>query len=189
MATSNRDLATEIKENRFREDLYYRLNVFHINLPPLRERMDDIPLLADHFIEKCNEENGFAVAGVEESALKVLLSHSWPGNIRELENAIERAVVLTRTGKLSDTVLQLRNITESNDNDLAPGITVAEAEKRLILKTLKHCDHNRTKAADMLDISIRTLRNKLHEYGFGKEFSQEGLEIMPEGDGESGGRD
>lgn len=184
VATSNRDLATEIKENRFREDLYYRLNVFHIHLPPLRERMDDIPLLVDHFIERFNEENGFAVAGVEESAVKVLLSHPWPGNIRELENAIERAVVLTRTGKLTDTVLQLRNITESSDNGLSPGITVAEAEKRLILKTLEHCGHNRTKAADMLGISIRTLRNKLHEYGFQKECAQEDGECGPEGGGE-----
>ncbi len=169
IATSNRDLEAQVKENNFREDLFYRLNVFHIKLPPLRERMDDIPLLVDHFIQKYNDENGFSVTGIEESALKALKAHTWPGNIRELENAIERTVVLTRSGKIRADFFQLSNTSERKEDGLTPGMTIAEAEKRLILSTLEFCNQNRTRAAEMLDISIRTLRNKLNEYGVGKE--------------------
>jgi DNA-binding NtrC family response regulator len=169
VATSNRDLESEILQNKFREDLYYRLNVFHIHLPPLRERRDDIAFLVEHFIEKYNEENGFNVTGIEDTALKLLQSHVWHGNIRELENAIERAVVLSRFGILTEKVFQLRSIMDGKDSELTPGMTIAEGEKRLILKTLDFCNNNRTKAAEMLDISIRTLRNKLHEYGIKRD--------------------
>ncbi|MBN1980996.1 MAG: sigma-54-dependent Fis family transcriptional regulator [Chitinivibrionales bacterium] len=170
VATSNRNLAEEVKNNAFREDLYYRLNVFHIHLPPLRERSEDINLLVDHFIEKFNEENGFTVNGVTENAMKLLKQHSWPGNIRELENAIERAVVLTRTGPLDESLFRFFPSGEKQEQELfSPGLTVSESERRLILKTLEHCGQNRTRAAEMLDISIRTLRNKLHEYGISKE--------------------
>ncbi len=167
VATTNRDLEAEVKKGGFREDLYYRLNVFHVHLPPLRERMDDVPLLAAHFIEKFNDDNGFSVSGLDKAALASLVSHTWPGNIRELENSIERAVVLTRNGEINDKVFSFRPLdsTSSTDPALTPGMTVAEAEKRLILQTLQFCGGNRTKAADMLDISIRTLRNKLNEYG------------------------
>lgn len=169
VATSNRDLEAKVRENSFREDLYYRLNVFHIKLAPLRERMDDIPLLVEHFIEKYNDENGFRVSGIEDTALKVLQTHTWPGNIRELENAIERAVVLTRNGEIKKDVFELKKALEGKTDGLTPGMTVAEAEKQLIINTLAFCNQNRTRAADMLGISIRTLRNKLHEYGVGKE--------------------
>lgn len=169
VATTNRNLEAIVREDKFREDLYYRLNVFHIKLPPLRERMDDIAPLADHFIEKYNSENGFRVAGIEEQALKKLKSYTWPGNIRELENAIERAVVLTKSGQISPELFNFSDITDSRNDGLSPGMTVAEAEKKLILQTLEFCNQNRTRAAEMLEISIRTLRNKLNEYGVNKE--------------------
>ncbi len=169
VATSNRIIEDQVKENKFREDLFYRLNVFHIKLPSLRERMDDVSLLVEHFIEKYNDENGFSVSGIEGSALKALGSYTWPGNIRELENAVERAVVLTRSGKISSDVFEFRKTSDEKGEGLTPGMTVSEAEKRLILNTLEFCNQNRTRTAEMLDISIRTLRNKLNEYGVIKE--------------------
>jgi len=167
IATTNRDLLEDAENGKFREDLYYRLNVFHFTLPPLRERKEDIPALADHFITKYNDENGFSVDGLTDEASSALIGHSWPGNIRELENTIERAVVLTRAGDVEPSKLLLRSKKESTDGNgsgLEAGMTVAEAEKALIYKTLEFCSNNKTKAAEMLAISIRTLRNKLNEY-------------------------
>ncbi|MBD3390882.1 MAG: response regulator, partial [Chitinivibrionales bacterium] len=110
VATTNRNLEEAIESGTFREDLYYRLNVFHIHLPPLRERMDDIPLLVDHFVRKYNGENGFTVEGVDAKCVEVLRKHTWPGNIRELENTIERAVVLTKTGTIHPDVLSMKSV-------------------------------------------------------------------------------
>ncbi len=169
IATSNRNLEEQVKNESFREDLFYRLNVFRITLPPLRDRMSEIPLLVDHFIEKYNNENGFRVSGIEDAAIKALQSHAWPGNIRELENSIERAVVLTKSGLISPQHFQFNQPMESKESGLTPGMTVSDAEKKLILQTLEFCNQNRTRAAEMLDISIRTLRNKLKEYGFQRE--------------------
>jgi DNA-binding NtrC family response regulator len=169
VATTNRRIEEEIKKGTFREDLYYRLNVFHIQLPPLRERGEDIEALASHFIKKYNGINGFTVDGIEPEALAALKRFTWPGNIRELEHAIERAVVLTRSGAIGSAKLSLKLVPESDPAGMQAGMTVAQAEKKLILHTLEHCGHNRTRAAQMLDISIRTLRNKLHEYGLVKE--------------------
>jgi len=170
VATTNRNLEEAIENGAFREDLYYRLNVFHIHLPPLRERMEDIPSLTEHFIRKYNQENGYAVEGVEPQCMDILNSYQWPGNIRELENAIERAVVLTRTGKIKPEALSIppAGVAAAKGDGLKPGMTIAEAEKELILRTLTFTGQNRTKAAEMLGISIRTLRNKLHEYGVAK---------------------
>jgi transcriptional regulator with PAS, ATPase and Fis domain len=164
VATTNRALEEEVSEGRFREDLFYRLNVFHVSLPPLRERMDDLKALGDHFVEKYNEENGFSVEALGADALKALSEHTWPGNIRELENAIERAVVLTRSGPVNSRLFSFHKSVGQSSDGLRPGMTVAEAEKELILRTLEFCGQNRTRAAEMLDISIRTLRNKLNEY-------------------------
>ncbi len=165
IATTNRDLENQVNQGNFREDLFYRLNVFHIHLPPLRERKDDIIAIAEHFVKKYNDENGFSVDGLEESCIPIITGYNWPGNIRELENAIERAVVLTRTGKIKTGVFKLKNSSMSNcDGAIQPGKTVAEVEKLLIYKTLEHCNQNRTRAAELLGISIRTLRNKLNEY-------------------------
>lgn len=171
LATTNRDLEEEVAKGKFREDLFYRLNVIHIHLPPLRERKDDIPQLVEHFVKKFNDDNGFAVTGLDTGALDVLLAHDWPGNIREIENAIERAVVLTRNGLIKSTLFNFKktggkDITFANHSgeNLEAGMTIEEAEKKLIYKTLDSCKQNRTRAAEMLGISIRTLRNKLNEY-------------------------
>ncbi|ERP31977.1 sigma-54-dependent transcriptional regulator [Chitinivibrio alkaliphilus] len=163
IATTNRDLHKEVSEGTFREDLYYRINVFHFTLPPLRERKEDIEALAEHFITKYNEENGLSVTGLSSGAAAELLGHSWPGNIRELENAIERAVVLTGQGTIEPETLLLRKSPQEKSG-LTPGMTVAQAERELIFKTLDFCNNNKTKTAELLDISIRTLRNKLKEY-------------------------
>jgi DNA-binding NtrC family response regulator len=168
VATTNRDLEKEVQDGTFREDLFYRLNVFHINLPSLRRRKEDIPALVSHFIEKYNDENGFTVSGVEQSALEELVQYEWPGNIRELENALERAVVITRSGKIGANCFASLHkrpaLAPTSSKAFEPGMSVAQAERELIMKTLEHCSQNRTRAAEMLGISIRTLRNKLHEY-------------------------
>jgi DNA-binding NtrC family response regulator len=168
VVTTNRKLEEEIAAGRFREDLYYRLNVLRIHLPPLRERKEDIPKLVEHFLQRYNDENGFSVEGMEECCMPMLLNYQWPGNIRELENSIERAVVLSRTGKIKPELFQFRapasGPCRAGKEGLEVGMTVAEAEKMLILKTLEQYDQNRTKAAETLGISIRTLRNKLNEY-------------------------
>lgn len=165
IATTNRDLESQVHEGNFREDLFYRLNVFHVHLPPLRDRKDDIPEIVSHFIQKFNIENGFHVEGLDDSCIPIITSYTWPGNIRELENAVERAVVLTKTGLIKPEMFKLRSRLHHDDSTgLQPGTTVAEAEKQLIYKTLEHCNNNRTKAAELLGISIRTLRNKLNEY-------------------------
>jgi DNA-binding NtrC family response regulator len=168
VATTNRDLDKEVASGKFREDLFYRLNVFRIDVPPLAERLQDIDMLAEHFIKKYNEINGFSVEGMNSGCSELLKKHKWPGNIRELENAVERAVVLTRSGlikKESFSLSQERSKIQNEKFDFAPGISIAQAEKELIVRTLDHCSQNRTRAAHMLGISIRTLRNKLNDYG------------------------
>jgi DNA-binding NtrC family response regulator len=177
LAASNRNLEDEIKNGRFREDLYYRLNVFHVQLPPLRERKEDIMKLASHFIGKYNDENGFRVEGLNEGCEKLLMAYNWPGNIRELENTVQRAVILTKTGLISPETLtflsegggRLLSQGQQGGAGFEAGMTIADAERELIIKTLEHCAQNRTKAADMLGISIRTLRNKLNEYALGTQ--------------------
>ncbi|UCD95211.1 MAG: sigma-54-dependent Fis family transcriptional regulator [Candidatus Zixiibacteriota bacterium] len=167
IATSNRNLKEAIQQGRFRDDLFYRLNVIPITIVPLRERTEDIPLLTSHFVEKYNKENGKSISGVDESVLRLFMKYHWPGNVRELENYIERAVVtstsnvLTRPdfpqelslGKLADEI-----------SGLAVGMTLSDGEKFLILKTLEKCDGNKTRAAEVLNITPRTIRNKLAEY-------------------------
>ncbi len=168
VATSNQDLKRAIRENRFREDLYYRLNVIPIELPALKDRLEDIPLLVNHFIDKYNRENNKAVTGIDDSVMRLLMNYHWPGNVRELENFVERAVVtassktLTRSDFPGDLVL-------GKLSDAVPGVdsemTLAEGEKLLILKTLERYEGNKTKAAEVLNITPRTIRNKLLEYG------------------------
>jgi two-component system response regulator AtoC len=168
VCSTNRNLQEEVKNGRFREDLYYRLNVIPLEVPPLRDRMADIEPLAQHFIAKYNKENGFTVSGMKPEALTRLRSHAWPGNVRELENVIQRAVVFAKAGEIAIEHLRLDGAQKSapaeGSSGLTPGMSVAEAERILIIKTLEACGDNRTKAAEMLNISIRTLRNKLHEY-------------------------
>ena len=170
VATTNRNLQEQIQRGRFREDLYYRLNVIPLRLPALRERKEDIPHLLDHFLGKYNRENEKDIAGVTENAMEMLMAYDWPGNVRELENYIERSVVICQGAQIGEEHLPLDvlagdSASRRDDEGLQVGLTVREVEKRLILKTLEACDGNRTSAADMLGISSRTLRNKLHEYG------------------------
>ncbi len=169
IATSNRNLEEAVSKGTFREDLFFRLNVITLKLPPLRERREDIPALIGHFLKRFNQENARKIEGVSPAAKKRLLAYNWPGNVRELQNAIERAVVLAPdTAILEEQHFQLENAAllqkDSDKTGLTPGATIAEMEKRLILDTLEHCNQNRTHAAEMLGISVRTLRNKLNEY-------------------------
>jgi DNA-binding NtrC family response regulator len=183
IATTNRNLAEEVKKGRFREDLYYRLNVVRVEMPSLRERKEDIPLLAAHFLRRFAVENGKALNGFSPKALSLLTEYPWPGNIRELENFIERAVVVAQSNVLMPADFPkelLFGHPLSADDRLRAGMTVYESEKVLILKTLEAVEGNKTKAADMLGISSRTLRNKLGEYGLKDVEKPEGEEVPAE---------
>jgi len=167
IATSNRNLREYIADGRFREDLFYRLNVIPIHIPPLCDRTDDIPLLVDHFIEKYSTENRKSIKGVDQKALKLLVGYRWPGNVRELENMIERAIVTTRNDVLTDSdfpiELQLGGV-ETLGGGLKIPMSLEEGNKFLILKTLEKFNGNKTRAAEALGVSARTIRNKLSEY-------------------------
>ena len=210
IATSNRDLEQHVRDEKFREDLYFRLNVFNLQIPALRERPGDIQALTDHFIIKYSEANGLPNRPITAKALKRLEEHKWRGNVRELENTIHRAVLLASGDAIDETAIMLtgENLVENDSTSASPvpafgsakasagapsplvnpdttsagmntaaapvelvGKTVAEVEKQLIINTLEHCLGNRTHAATILGISIRTLRNKL------KAYSDEGLSI------------
>jgi DNA-binding NtrC family response regulator len=168
ISTTNRNLEKAIEEGRFREDLYFRLNVIPIKIPSLRERKEDIPALVEHFIKKYNVENRKEVNAIDPDAMMMLMGHSWPGNVRELENCIERAVVLctghTITADYFAFPLERPRERSSDGIYLPRNVTVGEAERILILNTLKTNGNNKTKTAKVLDISVRTLRNKLKEY-------------------------
>jgi DNA-binding NtrC family response regulator len=184
IATTNRVLQQEVEAGHFREDLFYRLNVIEINLPPLRERKEDIPTLVRHFIDRFTKENGKATSGIADAALERLVQHDWPGNVRELENYIERAVVVSRGPLLAmEDFPQRMNAGPRNrveEDGLQVGLTVYEMERRLIMKSLEACQGNRTEAATRLGISTRTLRNKLHEYGAMDAFKENGKSTDPE---------
>lgn len=166
IAATNRDLKKEIEEGRFREDLYYRLNVVNIHIPPLRERKDDIPLLAAHYLKLFADENGKAVDGIDNKARTALHNYSWPGNIRELRNTMESAVVLCRNSILTTEDLP-DHIAESHDEGLIRlplGSTMAEAERAIIRATLIAEKGNKSRTADILGIGRKTLHRKLDEY-------------------------
>lgn len=165
IATTNRSLEEMVKNGEFREDLYYRLNVIPLEIPPLRERVRDIELLARLFTEMSCAENGLSQKQLSEEAMGHLKCWRWPGNIRELQNVIERTVLLSPEAQIRKEDVQLKIEPQlQNPETLGPGMTVSEAERLLILKTLEHTGQNRTRAAQMLGISIRTLRNKINEY-------------------------
>ena len=178
IATTNRDLQKEVEEGNFREDLYYRLNVIEVPLPPLRERKEDIPALVKCFTARFNQENGKQIEGLSHEAAELLMNYDWPGNIRELENYIERAVVVTRGPVLGPEDFPRKLVAgpypAAKEDGLQVGMTVSEMERRLIMKTLEACQGNRTEAATKLAISTRTLRNKLHEYGAMDAFKESG---------------
>jgi DNA-binding NtrC family response regulator len=181
IATSNRNLVEAVRENKFREDLLFRLNVVNLKIPPLRERPADIIELAAHFAKKYAESNSLPPRALSREAERTLVTNRWPGNVRELENTIHRAVLLSTgveigvdgilapdgarldqakgTGAAAHAAMAAEQVTRN-----LVGRTVADVERDLILETLKHCLGNRTHAANILGISIRTLRNKLNEY-------------------------
>jgi DNA-binding NtrC family response regulator len=187
LATANRDLAQCVREGSFREDLLYRLNVVNLRIPPLRDRKSDIASLAVHFIRKYGEMNGRPGRKLTDAGLEAVLSYRWPGNVRELENAMHRAVLLSSESEIGPEAIRApdgsavganapRTDAAARAADTARGLvgrTVAEVEQDLILDTLTHCLGNRTHAASILGISIRTLRNKL------KQYAEEGVDVPP----------
>lgn len=168
LATSNRDMENRVADGNFREDLYFRLNVVTVAIPRLADRPGDIEPLIAHFVEKYAEANGVTAPTIAPEALTSLKTHSWPGNVRELENTIHRGVLLSEDGVMGMDAIQMQS-PKANAADGARDInlvgrTVADVEKDLIIETLDHCLGNRTHAARILGISIRTLRNKLRQY-------------------------
>jgi DNA-binding NtrC family response regulator len=161
IATTNRDLALECAEGRFREDLFYRLNVFPLRVPPLRERPEDIPLLADHFIRNFSAVAGKTIRGCSEEVIADLQQMPWRGNVREFENVLQRAVFLCS----SDTVGRGDLMVDHAGPRTAGNGKLKDMEKDMIMKTLKEVNGNKAKAAKLLGVSVRTVRNKLSEYG------------------------
>ena len=198
LATTNRDLEAEVRAGRFREDLFYRLNVVTLKLPPLRERPNDVQLLAEFFVRKYSDANDIALRALSDDALARLRAHSWLGNVRELENTLHRAVLLASGDAIGPEAIVLSGATRNDPRasaapghagDPTPSITaasikgmvgrtVADVERDLIIDTLSHCLGNRTHAATILGISIRTMRNKL------KQYSDDGLRVPPPRDGD-----
>lgn len=181
IATTNRDLAEEVDAGRFREDLYYRISVIPLLIPPLRERREDIPALADYFMRKAAREMNKPIGGISPRALELLMGHDWPGNVRELAHVVERAVALCRGNRLEpdDFIPEKRGIAPwrrpKNRRDPRPVIAelysynIHEAESVLIEKALEATGGNRTEAARLLGISVRTLRNKLKRPAWSRE--------------------
>jgi len=164
VAATNRNLGELVKEGKFREDLYYRLNVIPVTIPPLRSRLDDIEILSPVFIESVCRQNNIDLKVLSNEALEKLKKWQWPGNVRELGNILERSCLLSAGNMISADEIIIENFKEFNSDELSPGMTVSKAEKLLILKTLDYTKQNRTHAADLLGISVRTLRNKINEY-------------------------
>ena len=170
VAATNRDLLALVREGKFREDLYYRLNVVSIEMPPLRARPGDIPLLATHFLRKYASENGKEILGFSDDALSVLVHYAWPGNVRELENAVERAVVVCRGHEIrvEDLVPTIASQATSPPIGsllpVVPGASMADLEHYAIIKTLEHVGGSTTRAAEILGISPRTIQYRLREY-------------------------
>jgi two-component system response regulator AtoC len=174
VAATVRDLAAEARAGRFREDLFYRLHVVYLQLPPLRERRQDLPALIEHFVQRTNARLGLSVRGVSPEAMKVLLEHEWPGNVRELENTIERAIVLADGDRIEVDCMPERLVASADplrrslaSGELSIKKTVRALEEELIRKALQETRGNRTNAAKILEISHRALLYKIKEYGIG----------------------
>jgi DNA-binding NtrC family response regulator len=192
IATSNRNLTEAVREGQFREDLLFRLNVVNLKIPPLRERPADVIELAQYFVKKYADANGVPVRPLSAEARRAIVLNRWPGNVRELENTIHRAVLLASGDEIGVEGIVTPDGTRLDQAKAPPAVahaalaaetvtralvgrTVAEVERDLILETLKHCLGNRTHAANILGISIRTLRNKLNEY------ASDGVPVPPPG--------
>jgi DNA-binding NtrC family response regulator len=161
IAATNRDLAALVEEGKFRADLYYRLNVFNIQLPPLRQRREDIPLLVDHFVRKFGLAMNKRIVRVAPAAMELLQRYDWPGNVRELENAVERAMVLAQEPELGEGDFHVA----PRAGEAAP-LTLEDVERAHILRVVEQCGGNQTRAAEILDIDRVTLHNKLKHYGW-----------------------
>lgn len=173
LAATNRPPAEAVAQGQLRSDLYYRLNVFHLHLPPLREHLEDLPALCSTLLEQLNQRHGRAVTQLAPEVLRLFTQHRWPGNVRELRNTLERAVILASGGTLErqhlsedfGTATPVVAVVEDGESVRVPlGATVDEAERLLILKTLERENNNKTRAAERLGISLKTLQNKLKEY-------------------------
>lgn len=185
VSATNKDLNQEIKDGNFRKDLYYRLNVIEISIPPLRERKDDIPLLVSHFIQKYNERNKRNIERISPEAIRVLQAYNWPGNVRELENIIERSVLLARTNVIETTTLPSfmvakddihvtdigigkwieTHVNDPNTQGDVYNYVIGKIEKELITQSLIYNKRNKVKTSDFLGINRNTLRAKMQEHG------------------------
>jgi DNA-binding NtrC family response regulator len=168
VCATNKDLMQLVKQGVFREDLYYRINVFVIKIPPLRERKEDILILAESFLEKLRENMGRKVSGFSDEAKAILLNYDWPGNVRELYNAVERALVLCKEGEVKPEYLPIRIGKENEVPSTAEIFSLDEMEKKHIENVLKICNHNITKASKLLNIDRVTLYNKIKKYNLSK---------------------
>src|ERR1700756_1481804 len=172
LAATNKDPEQSVANGGLRQDLYFRLNVFHIHLPPLRDHKDDIPLLVDHILQEVNAKHGKHVRGIGAEVLDIFMSHTWPGNIRELRNVLERAAIMSEKDLISRSSLpgEFGKVATKGPSDLSSikfpvGTTVDAMERELILQTLQATGNNKTRAAELLGVSLKTLHNKLKEYG------------------------
>jgi transcriptional regulator with PAS, ATPase and Fis domain len=176
IAATNRNIDEALKKGDLREDLYYRLNVFQIGLPPLRQRLADLPVLCETLISHLNRKNSCNVTSVTQEVMDAFRKYSWPGNVRELRNVLERAVIMAGEGAIQLSHLPYdfgvavgsrppAQVFEPESVRLPVGTTVSDAEKALIQLTLQHTKNNKTRAAEILGISLKTLFNKLKEYG------------------------
>ena len=166
LSATNRDIEASLANNEFRSDLFYRLNVITIRIPPLRERLDDIPLLADHYLAHFREKNKKAIREIDQEAMNALLNYDWPGNVRELENVMERAVILCPYDTINLECLPRKmNIYAQADYPEARGFNLPELEKRTITRALDKTSWNQSKAAGLLGISRKQLRTKMKNHG------------------------
>jgi len=172
LAATNKDPEKAVSTGELRQDLYFRLNVFHINLPPLREHKDDIPLLVEYILRDVNAKHGKHVRGIGAEVLDIFMSHTWPGNVRELRNVLERASIMSDKELITRSCLpgEFGKTTPKSSSELSSikfpiGTTVDAMERELILQTLNATGNNKTRAAELLAISLKTLHNKLKEYG------------------------
>jgi DNA-binding NtrC family response regulator len=174
IAATNKDLDTMIKDGRFRPDLYYRLNVFRIEIPPLRERREDIPPLVNHFVGKYTAAMNKRISGVTPDAMALLQSYDWPGNVRELENAIERAMVVTKGSQLAHSDFVIKPSTPMPEAFRTEGAapSLEDVEKSHILRVLEQCNFNQTRAAEVLQIDRVTLHNRLKRYGWSRPVAE-----------------
>jgi DNA-binding NtrC family response regulator len=169
LAATNREPHEAVEKGQLREDLFYRLNVFHVALPPLRDRKDDLPSLVQHFLSELNAKHHSAVVAVRPDALERLQGYGWPGNVRELRNVLERAVIVAKGEwiEVSHLPPYLRTEKDRQATQIVvpPGATAAETERELILKTLEQTSNNKAETARRLGLDVKTIRNKLKSYG------------------------